>query len=104
MPKLTLTQNPTFPAKAPIPVPGEAKPVMVEFTFKNRTREAYAKWLKEMDGKDKDAVLMEMASGWELEDAFTPENVALFLSNYLAAFDAILETYLRELTQAKEKN
>lgn len=103
MPKLTLTQEPTFDASALIPIPGKS-PVPVQFTFKNRTRDQFNKFLKELEGKDKHLVLMEMAEGWELEESFTAENVKTFLSNYIGAFDPILDKYMAELSGAKEKN
>lgn len=103
MPKLTLKQNPTFEAPVAIPMPGSAA-VSVNFTFRNRTREQFEKWLKTLESRSKDEAVLDMAAGWELEDEFNAENVNELLSNYLGAFDAIFEKYLAEVTQVKTKN
>ncbi len=103
MPKLTLKQSPTFDAYVAIPVPG-ADAVRVLFTFRNRKRELFEKWLKSLGDKSKDEAVLDMAEGWELEDDFNPENVTELLSNYLGAFDAIFNAYLEEITQVKVKN
>jgi hypothetical protein len=104
MAKLSLTPNPTFNTKAGIPIPGETKPVEVSFTFKHMDREALDKWLKALDGKEKTVAFQEIVSGWELTDPFSADSVKLFLSNYMAAFDAVLAKYLTELTGQREKN
>jgi len=101
-PKFSLTPNPTFKAKVGIPVPGEGA-ALVEFTFKGRTREQLKELLDDKEGLKIDAV-MQMVSGWELDDPFDKEHVEKLLDNYLGAFDAIQDTYLRELTEARTKN
>lgn len=103
MAKLTLKLAPTFRAKVGIPVPG-SKSEPVEFTFKTRNREELAGWLEALDGKKTDDALLEIASGWDLDDAFDAANVALFLSTYIGAWSAIYTAYLHELTKAREKN
>lgn len=103
MAKLSLLQSPTFRARVDIPVPG-SKPVGVEFTFRNRTREQLAQWLEGLDGKATEVALMEVASGWDLEDSFDEANAKLLLSNYIGAWGAIYERYLGELVKAREKN
>lgn len=103
MAKLTLKLAPTFKAKVGIPVPG-AKSEPVEFIFKTRNRDELAAWLEGLGGKKTDEALMEIASGWDLEDAFDADNVALLLSTYIGAWQVIYEKYLDELTKAREKN
>lgn len=103
MPKLKLKQDPTFSANVRVPIPG-AVPVVVAFTFTNRTRVQFETWVKGLDGQTKEEAVMAMATGWELEDEFNEDNVRELLTNYLGAFDAIFETYLTEITQAKVKN
>ncbi|MBA3588303.1 phage tail assembly chaperone [Methylibium sp.] len=103
MPKLQLKPSPTFKVKVGIPVPG-AKPEPVEFIFKNRNRDDLAAWLEGLDGKNTEDAVLEIASGWDLEDAFDAENVKLLLSNYIGAWQAVYDTYMRELVQAKVKN
>ena len=103
MAKLQLDAAPTFTAKVGIPVPGgDAAPVL--FTFRHRTQTDFAKWLKELDGKDKAKAVVEMTSAWDLEDAFDESSIKRLLSNYMGAFDAILSKYVDELTGARRGN
>jgi hypothetical protein len=103
MVKLKLVADPTFQAAVPIPIAG-GKPVPVVFTFKHRTRAALDEWMKVMEGKSNLEYIMGMAEAWELEDAFTKENVELLLQNRLGAADAISFTYHNELYPAKLGN
>jgi len=101
--KLALTNAPTFKAKVAIPVPG-AKAVEVEFTFKGRTREQFKEFVDALAGMEDAEAIMGLASGWELDDPFTRENVALLIDNYLGAARVIIEKYFAELTQARLGN
>jgi hypothetical protein len=101
--KLSLTANPTFKSKVAIPVPGD-KSVEVEFTFKGRTREAFKTFIDGLQDRDDTDVLMDIASGWDLEDAFDKENVEKLTQNYLGAARAVIEKYLAELTAARLGN
>lgn len=103
MPKLQLKTNPTFKARVSIPIPG-AKPEPVEFTFRWRDRDELSAWLESLDGKATDAALLEIASGWDLEDAFDSANAATLLRLYIGAWDAIYRKYLDELIGARAKN
>lgn len=104
-PKFTLVAKPTFTARVAIPVPGQA-PELVEFTFKGRTRDQFAEFIESIkEGESKDVeVIMDIASGWELEDAFDAKNVELLTQNYLGAARAIIDKYLAELTTARLGN
>jgi hypothetical protein len=103
MPKLQLKLSPTFKAHVDIPVPG-ARPAKVEFTFKARDREELADWLAKLDGKKTDEAVLEIASGWDLEDAFDQANVEVLLRTYIGAWQAIYQKYLDELMGARAKN
>lgn len=103
MAKLALQPNPTFKAKVSIPIPG-AKAEPVEFTFRNRNREDLTAWLETLEGKSTEEAVLEIASGWDLEDAFDAANVKLLLCNYIGAWTAIYDKYLGELVKAREKN
>jgi hypothetical protein len=103
MAKFALKPSPTFKAKVEVPVPG-AKAAQVEFTFRHRTREELASWLEAIEGKTGKEVVLEAACGWELEEPFDAENVAALLDNYIGAFQAVLDTYLKQLAGAREKN
>lgn len=104
-PKFTLVAKPTFTAKVAIPIPGQAAE-MVEFTFKGRTRDQFAEFIESIkDGEAKDVeVIMDIASGWELEDAFDAKNIEVLTQNYLGAARAIIDKYLAELTTARLGN
>jgi hypothetical protein len=100
--KFTLTPKPTFTAIVAIPVPGEGT-ADVEFTFKGRTREQLLSML-EAEGRTWVEAIMDIASGWELEEPFDVEHVDKLLNNYLGAFEAIQSTYMRELTSKRLGN
>lgn len=103
MAKLKLQPSPTFKAKASIPVPG-GNPIDLEFTFKHRNRDDLDTFLKTaMDLQDA-ALVMAVAEGWELEDAFSADNINTLAQNYITAPQIIFNTYLSELIKAREKN
>lgn len=102
-PKFSLSPAPTFKAKVSIPVPGKtAEPV--EFTFKGRTRDEFKAFIESLTDRDDVDVIMDIASGWELEDAFDKKNLEELTQNYLGSARAIIEKYLNELTQARLGN
>jgi len=101
--KFSLTPSPTFKAPVSIQVPG-GKTVQVEFTFKHRNREDFRELTEGLEGRKDVEILLDIASGWELEDAFEEKNVQKLVDNYLGAGRAVLETYVAELTAARAKN
>lgn len=102
MAKLKLNPEPTFTAGVRIPVPGgEADPVI--FTFKHRTREQVAEWLKATEATDVQTVLA-CATAWDLADEFNEENVTRLCDNYAGAAFAVVDAYLNELRGARAKN
>ena len=109
MAKLSLKANPTFTAMVPIPVAG-SEATMVQFTFRHRTRQELDKYLDEIkaldaEGVDNDvSIVMKVATGWELDDPFTQENVLELVSNYHGSGYAISRSYVRELLAAKLGN
>ena len=103
MSKLKLQPNPTFTAKVGIPVAG-ASDVSVEFTFRHRTRDELKAFIEASGGREDEDTILEMASGWELADAFTRENVSLLVQNYIAAGRAVFDKYVAELAKAREGN
>lgn len=104
-PKFSLTAKPTFTAAVPIPVPGDLAADVV-FTFKGRTREALQAFMESTRDAErlKLDIVMDMVTGWELDDPFDRDHVEQLLENYLGAYQAIYDTYLRELTEARTKN
>ena len=103
MAKLTLTASPTFTAKVAIPVPG-GKAVPVEFKFKGRTKDEFKAFIEGIGDREDVDVILDIATGWELEDAFGRESVELLLQNYLGSARVIIEKYLSELTAARLGN
>jgi hypothetical protein len=105
--KFTLALAPTFKATVLIPIPG-GKPEPIEFIFKGRTRDEFKEFvdgIQANDGKSTDAdTVMDIASGWDLSDAFDRENIEMLTTNYLGAARAIIEKYFSELTQARLGN
>lgn len=103
MAKLKLTAEPTFRAKVPVPIPG-AGAVDVEFTFKHRTRKDAQAWIESIVDQEDTQIVMDAASGWDLDDAYTAENVERLCENYAGAGLAVFECYVRELRGARAKN
>jgi len=103
MAKLALKANPTFLAKVGIPVAGGAS-VDVLFTFKHRTKTELVEFVSTRQDKSDQETFLEMVTGWDLEDAFTPENVKELLENYIGAALAVYEAYKTELIKAKAGN
>lgn len=102
-PKFSLNANPTFKAVVAIPVPG-GKAADVEFTFKSRTRDEFRSFIEALTDREDVPVLLDICSGWELDDAFDEANLTLMTQSYLGAARAITEKYLSELTAARLGN
>ena len=101
--KFSLTPSPTFKAPVAIQVPG-GKAVEVEFVFKHRDRENFKEFVDSLEGRKDVDILLDIASGWELEDAFDEKNLQKLADNYLGAGRAVLQAYISELTAARAKN
>ena len=102
-PKFSLTASPTFKAKVTIPVAG-GKPVDVEFTFKHRTREVFRTFVEGLPNREDVETIMDIASGWDLDDAFDAESLEELVENHIGSGLAIIQTYITELTAGKAKN
>lgn len=111
MAKIKLIPDPTFKAPVPVPVPGGGV-VSVEFTFKHRTRDEMQRLAGRCNPESLDydpnmtdtQMVMECASGWELADGFTEENVKTFCAHYIAGPAAVFETYVAEMAGGRLKN
>jgi hypothetical protein len=103
MAKLTLTSSPTVKSNVLMAVPGK-KPVPVEFNFKGRTKDEFKAFLDGIGDREDAEVILDIATGWELEDAFGKESVELLLQNYIGAARVIIEKYIGELTAARLGN
>lgn len=108
MAKLTLTAKPTFTAAVQIPVLGGSTEA-VQFTFKAKRKTEFAEWLEsltkqgEEPRKDED-VVMEIASGWELEEPFNKKNLVELGELYPGSARAIVAAYINEYAGAKSGN
>ncbi|MBV2160247.1 phage tail assembly chaperone [Achromobacter denitrificans] len=102
--KFTLNPKPTFKKKVPLPIPGDGFED-VEFTFKHRTRDEFKEFLDGLkDRVDDVELLMDIVSGWVLEDPFDAENVGRLVQGYPGSARAVLGTYIDELSKAREGN
>ena len=103
MAKLSLVADPTFPAKVGIPVAG-GDPIEVVFTFKHRTKDELDEFFKTRADKSDAESFLDMVSGWEFQDEFTPENVEILLQNHIGTALATFRVYVDELVGARVKN
>ncbi len=119
--KLSLELAPTFPASVMIPIPGGDFGEVI-FTFKSRTRDEFKEFLALLNPAKKDEVeaddaevaadkgprdadlIMDIASGWDLADAFDVKSVEKLTQRYMGAAQAIFNVYMAELTGARAKN
>lgn len=105
MAKLSLTQKPTFTRDVMIPVPGE-QAVAVKFTFKAKTKDEFKEFVERLRSQSTDDldIILEVASGWDLEDPFDRDNVKKLEQNYLGSAQAILSAFNAELSGARLGN
>lgn len=98
-----LKVNPTFKLKVAIPVHGGlSEPV--EFEFKHRSRTEMDAWLKEIPDMKNVDFLQTFVVGWDLEDPYNSESIALLTDNYLGSTAAVTDAYTGSIYQAREKN
>lgn len=103
MAKLSLKIDPTFPVTVTIPKAG-TEAVQIKLVCKHRTKAQLDEFIKSRaDKSDADSIL-DMATGWDLDDAFTAENIEQMCQNYIAAPLEIYREYVSELVKAKAKN
>lgn len=101
--KFKLEASPTFKAKVSIPVPG-GKAEKVEFTFRHRTRKEFLAWLSTIENKEDPDIVLDVASGWELEDPFDREHIEKMCENFMGSAKAVLDVYLAENAGARLGN
>lgn len=110
--KLKLKQDATFKSVVPVVLPG-GEAVDVTFEFKNRTREELKQFYADLAGADElDAMdldqdtdfVMSYLVGWDIEEAFTRDNLKILLDNYPFVGADAVKVYLREINGARTKN
>lgn len=119
--KFQLVPKSTFKHTVTIPRPGDDD-AELQFTFNhmsikklNAEQKEFAakhdKIGKIKDEEKRDAELSKLqvefikvlASGWEVEDDFSDENISFMLDNYPRAFDSITTQYQAELWAVRQK-
>lgn len=124
---LKLNPDPTFEAEVVITVPGQEETGTVPLTFKYRGKKEFSEWIesmkeqKEPDKLDKEGnvvkagkvtrkekttieAFLEFVKSWGLPEAFTKENVDIFLDNYPMAYNEIFVHYTKSLLGSRVKN
>lgn len=98
-----LKANPTFSAKVPFPVAGEDS-VDVSLTFKHRTKSELTKWIEGGKTRSDEDTFLDMVEGWEIDEPFNKENVAILLQHHIGVSVAAFHVYTDELMKHREKN
>lgn len=101
--KFTLSIAPTFKHDVSIPIPG-GRPATVSFTFKHKTRDELREFIAGLEGREDLDVVVEVTSGWGIDEAFEEDNVAILLQNYPGAALAIINAYMTEVSGARKGN
>ena len=100
-----LQPNPTFKTKVAISVAGEKRQPEIEVEFKYLNRERVREYFDNLQGKTDAEALAEIIVGWSgVDEAYSPEALAILLDNYPAAAADLFESFRRELLEAKRKN
>lgn len=100
-----INPNPTFTAKVPLSIPGEAKPAMVDVEFKHLSKKAIKAFFENLEGKSDAESLGEIIVGWKGIDApFSAETLEKLLDNYPAAGRELFDAFRVELMEARAKN
>lgn len=100
--KLTIGPMPDFklPVKFTLPNGEEAR---IVFTVKHKKAAEIQELYKREEMKDHEFITA-IASGWDLEDDFTPENIAALVDYYPASALALMGSYLGALAGQRVKN
>jgi hypothetical protein len=97
--------NPTFWAAVAMPVPGQAKPSMVEMKFAHKTRAQLKDFLESLGDRTDEEALAEIVQDWRNVDAeFSRENLGRLLEHYPGAALALFRAYQSEVLEGRAKN
>jgi hypothetical protein len=77
-----------------VPLPGQAEPGEIVFTFRHRTKDEHAAFIEECSqgrqrGVEGAGYVLAVATAWDLEEPFTRENIEIFLQHHHMAEQAI---------------
>lgn len=103
MPSLKAIVSPTFKVKVKLPVPGE-EPAQVDFTFRHRTRDELKAWLSSGQERSDVDSIMEMVTAWGFEEPLNRENVSDLVQRCIGSPVVLVQTYIEELTKARQGN
>lgn len=98
-----LRADPTFSKEVAFPVAG-GDSVNVALTFKHRTKKELNDWVAGSKDRTDEASFMDMVQGWDIDEPFTKENVAILLQHHIGVALATYQVYIEELTRHREKN
>jgi hypothetical protein len=70
----------------------------------HRTKSVLDEFIKTRVKVDDVTSFMAMVSGWDLEEEFNADNVALLIQNYISAAQATFQEYVHLLVEGKIKN
>lgn len=100
-----LNPKPTFTARVPLSVPGEAKPAPVDIEFRHFSRKGIQAFFEGLQGKSDAESLGEIIVGWKgIDVPFTAEALEQLLDNYPSAARELFDAFRRELMESREKN
>jgi len=103
MAKLSLKIDPTFPVTVTIPKAG-SEPVQIKLICKHRTKDDLMKFVDARVEKSDAESILDMATGWDLDDEFSAENIDDMCQKYMAAPIEIYKAYLSALAGERTKN
>lgn len=99
-----LKANPTFWATVQVPRAGE-EPAALDVEYRNMRRDELAAFIEGAKGQKDDDLIPQIVAGWKNVDAdFSVAALKELLQAFPLAGGAIVESYLKELTEAKRKN
>ncbi|ATQ77904.1 hypothetical protein CR152_27915 [Massilia violaceinigra] len=107
--KFSLSVAPTFKAPVAIAIPGAGEAQII-FTFKHRTKDELKEFMESLkaadteDGPNDADVLLDIASGWDLDEPFDAASLEMLTQRYMGAAQAVIGAYFGELTGARTKN
>lgn len=100
-----LNPNPTFSARVPLSIPGQAKPSTVDIEYRHFSKTAIKSFFENLEGKTDAEALHQIIVGWKgFDEAFSEEALAVLVDNYPTAATELFTAFRKELMEAREKN